>query len=74
MPIYEYKCPSCGAAEDVFTRSFADAADCIPCGKCPEGESFARRVVANKPGMCLVGTGFYNTDFRDTRPNNPETI
>ena len=72
MPIYEYRCATCGVTEDVFTRSFADAVAERPCTADPSHS--AQRTVANTPGMLLVGTGFYNTDFRDTKPNNPNTI
>lgn len=59
MPIYAYRCGSCGFEKDVLQK-MSDA----PLTSCPEcrQESFAKRVTA--AGFQLKGSGWYVTDFR----------
>ncbi len=59
MPIYAYKCESCGHAKDVLQK-IADAplTDCPACGKA----TFAKQLTA--AGFQLKGSGWYVTDFR----------
>lgn len=59
MPIYAYKCGSCGHAKDVL-RKFSDA----PLTLCPAcgAEAFAKQLTA--AGFQLKGSGWYATDFR----------
>jgi putative FmdB family regulatory protein len=59
MPIYAYKCASCGFAKDVLQKiSDAPLADCPQCG----AASFTKQVTA--AGFQLKGSGWYVTDFR----------
>lgn len=60
MPIYAYKCSSCGHTKDALQK-FSDAplTDCPACGK----STFAKQLTA--PGFQLKGSGWYVTDFRD---------
>ncbi|MEI7514485.1 MAG: FmdB family zinc ribbon protein [Betaproteobacteria bacterium] len=71
MPIYAYKCDSCGFAKDVLQKiSDAPLSDCPGCGK-PE---FKKQVTA--AGFQLKGSGWYVTDFRgdkNTGAAKPET-
>jgi len=59
MPIYAYKCASCGHAKDVLQK-MADA----PLTVCPScgAESFSKQLTA--AGFQLKGSGWYATDFR----------
>jgi putative FmdB family regulatory protein len=59
MPIYAYKCGSCGHAKDVLQK-ISDA----PLSVCPEcgAPAFTKQVTA--AGFQLKGTGWYATDFR----------
>ena len=59
MPIYAYKCSSCGHAKDVLQK-MSDA----PLTVCPEcgASTFSKQVTA--AGFQLKGTGWYVTDFR----------
>jgi putative FmdB family regulatory protein len=59
MPIYAYRCESCGFAKDVLQK-VSDA----PLTVCPScnAESFRKQVTA--AGFQLKGTGWYVTDFR----------
>lgn len=59
MPIYAYKCESCGFAKDVLQKiSDPHLSDCPQCGKA----AFQKQVTA--AGFQLKGSGWYVTDFR----------
>jgi putative FmdB family regulatory protein len=59
MPIYAYKCGSCGHAKDVLQKvSDAPLTVCPSCG----AESFSKQITA--AGFQLKGSGWYVTDFR----------
>jgi len=59
MPIYAYKCESCGLAKDVLQKmSDAPLSDCPACGKA----TFKKQLTA--AGFQLKGTGWYATDFK----------
>ncbi len=59
MPIYAYKCASCGHAKDVLQKmSDAPLTVCPACG----AETFSKQLTA--AGFQLKGSGWYVTDFR----------
>jgi len=59
MPIYAYKCGSCGHAKDVLQKiSDPQLSVCPACG----AEAFTKQVTA--AGFQLKGSGWYVTDFR----------
>ena len=59
MPIYAYKCESCGFAKDVLQKmSDAPLTDCPSCGQA----RFQKQLTA--AGFQLKGTGWYATDFK----------
>ena len=61
MPIYAYKCDSCGFAKDVLQKlSEAPLALCPSCGVA----SFKKQLTA--AGFLLKGSGWYATDFKDS--------
>jgi putative FmdB family regulatory protein len=59
MPIYEYRCASCGHQQE-FLQKVSDAPHtrCTKCGQ----ETFAKMVTA--AGFQLKGSGWYATDFK----------
>lgn len=60
MPIYAYKCSSCGFAKDALQKmSDAPLTVCPACG----ASTFEKQVTA--AGFQLKGSGWYVTDFRD---------
>ncbi len=60
MPIYAYKCESCGHAKDVLQKmSDPVLTECPSCGKA----TFQKQVTA--AGFQLKGGGWYVTDFRE---------
>jgi putative FmdB family regulatory protein len=59
MPIYAYKCGSCGHAKDVLQKvSDAPLTVCPACG----AAAFGKQITA--AGFQLKGSGWYQTDFR----------
>jgi putative FmdB family regulatory protein len=59
MPIYEYRCSSCGHQQE-FLQKVSDPprTHCTKCGQ----ESLAKMVTA--AGFQLKGSGWYATDFK----------
>lgn len=64
MPIYEYRCESCGKFK--FSQSIKDKplADCPTCGK-P-----VKRLIGKNVNIILKGSGFYSTDHRNTNSDS----
>jgi putative FmdB family regulatory protein len=61
MPIYAYKCGSCGHAKDVLRKiSDAPLTTCPACG----AEAFSKQLTA--AGFQLKGSGWYATDFKNS--------
>lgn len=60
MPIYAYKCDSCGFAKDVLQK-MSDA----PLSVCPSCQAVAFSKQVTAAGFQLKGSGWYVTDFRD---------
>lgn len=65
MPIYEYRCQSCGHELEKLQR-LSDAAltDCPECGK-----STLKRLIS-AAGFRLKGAGWYETDFKKSNQRN----
>lgn len=63
MPIYEYRCASCGHEIEVLQKmSDAPLKTCPACGK----DTFSKQISA--AGFQLKGSGWYATDFKGTKP------
>jgi putative FmdB family regulatory protein len=60
MPIYAYRCETCGFTKDVLQKmSDAPLTDCPSCAK----STFKKQLTA--AGFQLKGSGWYVTDFRN---------
>jgi putative FmdB family regulatory protein len=60
MPIYAYKCDTCGYSKDILQKmSDPLLTDCPSCSKA----TFKKQLTA--AGFQLKGTGWYVTDFRE---------
>jgi putative FmdB family regulatory protein len=64
MPIYEYRCATCGVRFERMT-SFSDTT----IATCPNGHIDTRRVFS-PPGIVFKGSGFYVTDNRLNSKSN----
>ena len=59
MPIYEYRCGSCGAHREVLQKmSDAPLTDCPSCG------APTLQKLVSAAGFQIKGSGWYATDFR----------
>lgn len=68
MPIYAYKCSSCGHQKDVLQKMSDDPLSLCPaCG----AASFAKQLTA--AGFQLKGSGWYATDFKGGPVSAPPT-
>ena len=68
MPIYAYRCSSCGHAQDVLQKmSDPVLAVCPACGT----SSYAKQLTA--AGFQLKGSGWYVTDFKGGNTAAPKT-
>lgn len=68
MPIYAYKCESCGFAKDVLQKMSDTPLDVCPaCSK----STFKKQVTA--AGFQLKGSGWYATDFKGGSTAVPAT-
>ena len=64
MPIYAYKCESCGHAKDVLQKMSDDVLT-----QCPECGLATYKKQLTAAGFQLKGSGWYVTDFREgTKP------
>ena len=60
MPIYEYRCTSCGHQQEFLQKvSDAQLTECTACAK----PTFAKMLTA--AGFQLKGSGWYATDFKN---------
>lgn len=60
MPRYDYRCTECGRGFEV-SRPIGHCRD----ESCPECDGGAKRVFT-PVGVVFKGSGFHNTDYRDT--------
>ena len=65
MPIYEYRCQSCGHELEKLQR-MSDAA----LTDCPECEKSALKRLVSAAGFRLKGAGWYETDFKNSNQRN----
>ena len=61
MPIYEYRCRSCGDSFDV-RQGFSDD----PSATCPKCQGSAKRVL-QPVGIVFKGSGWHSTDYPSNR-------
>lgn len=64
MPTYDYQCEECGHSFELFQK-MSDA----PVKVCPKCGGDVRRLIGSGAAVIFRGSGFYSTDYRDSRPN-----
>ncbi len=62
MPIYEYRCDSCGHELDALQKLSDERLK-----DCPECEAAALRRLVSAPSFRLKGAGWYETDFKSDK-------
>ena len=65
MPIYEYRCNSCGHELEKLQRISDD-----PLTDCPSCEEPGLRRLISPAGFRLKGSGWYETDFKTGKKRN----
>ncbi len=68
MPTYEYKCTECGYVFELFQTMSAE-----PVKICPKCNGVVKRLIGPGAGPIFKGTGFYQTDYKNTKPAKKET-
>lgn len=68
MPIYEYRCGSCGLEKE-YLQKVNDA----PVAACPACGSNALVKLISAAGFQLKGSGWYATDFKNGSQPKPKT-
>ena len=67
MPIYEYQCEHCEHKMEAIQK-FSDD----PLKKCPECKQETLRKLVSAAAFKLTGTGWYETDFKDKKPQKED--
>lgn len=68
MPVYDYKCSTCGKTFEYKQRISEDALTTCPAEICEEaekGKGEVKRVVSGNVGLVFKGSGFYLTDYKN---------
>jgi len=60
MPIYEYRCASCGSEHEVLQKLSEP-----PLAVCPSCQQSALTKLVSAAGFQLKGSGWYATDFKN---------
>ena len=66
MPIYEYRCKSCGKEFEYMQSIKADALTKCPSNVCEQmhkGDGEVERLISKNVGLIFNGSGFYLTDY-----------
>ena len=63
MPTYEYKCKNCGHEFEEFQPM--SASSLVMCPKCKTPNLV--RAIGGGGGMIFKGSGFYQTDYKNTK-------
>ncbi len=65
MPIYEYKCESCGHEMEALQKMSDD-----PLVDCPQCNASTLKKLISAAGFRLSGSGWYETDFKSGSKKN----
>ena len=67
MPIYEYQCQACGHEFEQLQKVSED-----PIKQCPKCSKEAAQRLVSASGFQLKGTGWYETDFKNSGQKKPD--
>lgn len=80
MPIYEYKCNSCGKEFEIMQPITSNALEFCPkefCDELEKGKGQVERKISKNVGLVFKGSGFYLTDYvhknNSTANSNPNS-
>ena len=66
MPVYEYRCKTCGKEFEYFQKITAEPLEKCPNEMCEcehKGEGIVERKISKNIGLVFNGKGFYLTDY-----------
>ena len=67
MPTYDYKCLACGHTFELFQSMSSE-----PVKVCPECGGEVKRLIGPGAGPIFKGTGFYQTDYKNSGSKTSE--
>jgi len=67
MPTYDYKCTECSHTFEIFQPMSAKVLK-----QCPICNSKVRRLIGAGAGLIFKGSGFYQTDYKNS--NSKDTV
>lgn len=62
MPIYEYKCKSCGNEFEYFHKYNEEVDKCDECGS-----TNIKKKISGSISVIFRGSGFYDTDYKNKK-------
>lgn len=68
MPTYDYKCLDCNYNFELFQSMSAE-----PLETCPKCNGKVKRLIGTGAGPIFKGSGFYQTDYKNTSNTKNET-
>ncbi|MFC1736610.1 FmdB family zinc ribbon protein [Candidatus Hydrogenedentota bacterium] len=68
MPTYEYQCPKCGEAKDIFHSMSLTLKPSQR--RCPVCSAAMKKQIGAGAGIIFKGSGFHCTDYRSDSYNN----
>ena len=68
MPIYEYRCDDCGHEMELMQRMSDD-----PMKDCPVCQESKLKKLISAAGFRLKGSGWYETDFKNSKKSSKNT-
>lgn len=69
MPTYDYRCKECGHTFEEFQSISAEPL--VTCPSC--GKPGLKRLLAGGAGMIFKGSGFYLTDYKNSKTDTKES-
>ena len=71
MPTYDYLCKECGYKFEYFQSMSSPALKTLSaCKNCKKKNCSVERIISGGTGLIFKGSGFYLTDYKNTKSNS----